>query len=245
MAAAASPGWIVCSRGRSEGSSAASMTEHRYRTAASTSPKAWFLQAGSHSGRRDRRLPDPRKRPPTCRWRGRSGGSARTPHRCLHPPGRSRRAAPISSPATSCRTTTRTTGATPPGALIPGTGQAERGDRAERVRGVYCKNEHFNDPRMLFCAVCGINMVQQTPVLVEGPRPPLGVVVVDDGAVFQWTGTMSSVGSRTPTNVPTTAVTGASRSRTWPARSPECMPGSSSEAGTWSSSTTVPPTGRS
>lgn len=55
----------------------------------------------------------------------------------------------------------------------------------EQVRGVYCKNRHFNDPRVLFCAVCGINMVQQTPVLVNGPRPPLGVIVLDDGAVFQ------------------------------------------------------------
>ncbi len=55
----------------------------------------------------------------------------------------------------------------------------------EEVRGVYCKNRHFNDPRQLFCAVCGINMVQQTPVLVSGLRPPLGVIVLDDGAVFQ------------------------------------------------------------
>ncbi|WGY00542.1 FHA domain-containing protein [Nocardioides sp. QY071] len=55
----------------------------------------------------------------------------------------------------------------------------------EQVRGVYCKNQHFNDPRVLFCGICGINMVQQTPVLVNGPRPPLGVIVLDDGAVFQ------------------------------------------------------------
>ncbi|MBM7515760.1 FHA domain-containing protein [Nocardioides nitrophenolicus] len=54
-----------------------------------------------------------------------------------------------------------------------------------QVRGVYCKNQHFNDPRVLFCGICGINMVQQTPVLVNGPRPPLGVIVLDDGAVFQ------------------------------------------------------------
>lgn len=53
------------------------------------------------------------------------------------------------------------------------------------VRGVFCKNRHFNDPRVLFCAVCGINMVHQTPVLVNGERPPLGVIVLDDGAVFQ------------------------------------------------------------
>ncbi|GAA3648402.1 hypothetical protein GCM10022237_05050 [Nocardioides ginsengisoli] len=55
----------------------------------------------------------------------------------------------------------------------------------EQVRGVYCKNRHFNDPRVLFCGICGINMVQQTPVLVNGPRPPLGVIVLDDGSVFQ------------------------------------------------------------
>jgi hypothetical protein len=55
----------------------------------------------------------------------------------------------------------------------------------EQVRGVFCKNRHFNDPRQLFCAVCGINMVQQTPVLVNGTRPPLGTIVLDDGAVFQ------------------------------------------------------------
>lgn len=53
------------------------------------------------------------------------------------------------------------------------------------VRGVFCKNGHFNDPRGLFCAVCGINMVQQTPVLTDGPRPPLGVLLLDDGSAFQ------------------------------------------------------------
>jgi hypothetical protein len=58
-------------------------------------------------------------------------------------------------------------------------------DSSPVVKGVFCKNGHFNDPRMLFCAVCGINMVQQTPVLVDGARPPLGVLVLDDGAVFQ------------------------------------------------------------
>ncbi|CAN5351431.1 hypothetical protein BH11ACT8_BH11ACT8_31860 [soil metagenome] len=62
---------------------------------------------------------------------------------------------------------------------------AEHGSHVEEVRGVYCKNRHFNDPRQLFCAICGINMVQQTPVLVNGTRPPLGVIVLDDGAVFQ------------------------------------------------------------
>jgi hypothetical protein len=53
------------------------------------------------------------------------------------------------------------------------------------VKGVYCKRGHFNDPMVQFCTLCGINMVQQTPALVDGPRPPLGVLVFDDGSVFQ------------------------------------------------------------
>jgi len=53
------------------------------------------------------------------------------------------------------------------------------------IQGVYCKNGHFDDPEALFCAVCGISMNQQTLVPRPGARPPLGVLVVDDGAVFQ------------------------------------------------------------
>jgi hypothetical protein len=59
------------------------------------------------------------------------------------------------------------------------------GAAAPQVKGVYCKRGHFNDPMVQFCTVCGINMVQQTPALVDGPRPPLGVLVFDDGSVFQ------------------------------------------------------------
>jgi FHA domain len=53
------------------------------------------------------------------------------------------------------------------------------------VTGVYCKNSHFNDPEARYCAVCGIGMAQQTKVPREGTRPPLGVLVLDDGSVFQ------------------------------------------------------------
>jgi hypothetical protein len=62
---------------------------------------------------------------------------------------------------------------------------APAGPAAAQVKGVYCKRGHFNDPMVQFCTVCGINMVQQTPALVDGPRPPLGVLVFDDGSVFQ------------------------------------------------------------
>ena len=52
------------------------------------------------------------------------------------------------------------------------------------VHGVMCARGHFNDPNSPFCASCGISMVQQTHNLVEGPRPPLGVLVLDDGSTY-------------------------------------------------------------
>ncbi|MBE7189190.1 FHA domain-containing protein [Jatrophihabitans endophyticus] len=52
------------------------------------------------------------------------------------------------------------------------------------VIGVYCKNGHFDDPAARYCAVCGISMAQQTLVPRPGPRPPLGVLVLDDGSIF-------------------------------------------------------------
>ncbi len=53
-----------------------------------------------------------------------------------------------------------------------------------QVHGVMCARGHFNDPNSPFCATCGISMVQQTHNLVEGPRPPLGVLVLDDGSTY-------------------------------------------------------------
>ena len=57
-------------------------------------------------------------------------------------------------------------------------------DDTTTVIGVYCKNGHFNDPSARYCAVCGISMAQQTLVPRPGPRPPLGVLVLDDGSIF-------------------------------------------------------------
>ncbi|MEU6713429.1 FHA domain-containing protein [Nonomuraea sp. NPDC046802] len=61
--------------------------------------------------------------------------------------------------------------------------QAEHGDRP-LVYGVDCKNDHFNDPRVPYCAVCGIALVQRTLVPYKGPRPALGVLVLDDGTAL-------------------------------------------------------------
>ncbi|MEU1881733.1 FHA domain-containing protein [Streptosporangium sp. NPDC020072] len=53
------------------------------------------------------------------------------------------------------------------------------------VYGVDCKNDHFNDPRVPYCAVCGIALVQRTLVPYKGPRPPLGVLLLDDGMTLR------------------------------------------------------------
>jgi hypothetical protein len=60
-----------------------------------------------------------------------------------------------------------------------------RGDQAAPiVKGILCKRGHFNHPLSPFCSQCGIAMVHQTHVLVDGPRPSLGVLIVDDGTVI-------------------------------------------------------------
>jgi hypothetical protein len=53
------------------------------------------------------------------------------------------------------------------------------------IMGAYCKNGHFDDPEARFCAVCGISMNQQTLTPRLGPRPPLGLLLLDTGAVLQ------------------------------------------------------------
>jgi FHA domain len=52
---------------------------------------------------------------------------------------------------------------------------------AVRTRGLHCSRGHFNDPRARFCALCGIAMHQTSFVMTEGDRPPLGVLVFNDG----------------------------------------------------------------
>jgi hypothetical protein len=52
---------------------------------------------------------------------------------------------------------------------------------ASLVIGVRCAHGHFNDPKVPYCTVCGISMVQLTRVPAPGPRPPLGVLTLDDG----------------------------------------------------------------
>ena len=53
------------------------------------------------------------------------------------------------------------------------------------VLGVTCAQGHHNHPDGLFCSQCGSALGEgTTTVLINGPRPPLGVLVVDDGSTF-------------------------------------------------------------
>jgi hypothetical protein len=53
---------------------------------------------------------------------------------------------------------------------------------AAMVEGVYCKNGHFNDPEVRYCAVCG---GQLDKMRQKGDRPSLGVLILGDGSVCQ------------------------------------------------------------
>lgn len=68
-------------------------------------------------------------------------------------------------------------GEQPPAALVQ-----EPEDTRAKVKGFLCSRGHLNDPRVLFCNLCGIRMAEKTGVFIEGIRPPLGLLVFDNGA---------------------------------------------------------------
>jgi hypothetical protein len=61
---------------------------------------------------------------------------------------------------------------------------APEGAEPAMVEGVLCANNHFNDPDVAYCRQCGLSMVQQTRRTQLGQRPPLGVLLLDDGTGF-------------------------------------------------------------
>ncbi|MFD6388846.1 FHA domain-containing protein [Nocardia sp. NPDC060259] len=52
-----------------------------------------------------------------------------------------------------------------------------------KVMGFKCARAHPSDPRAAFCTVCGMP-VDQTQALAEVIRPPLGMLVLDDGMTY-------------------------------------------------------------
>ncbi|GAA2726426.1 FHA domain-containing protein [Actinocorallia aurantiaca] len=67
----------------------------------------------------------------------------------------------------------------------PRPASAPEPDSRPLVWGADCKNGHFNDPRVQYCGICGIAMVQMSLIPRQAPRPPLGVLLLDDGATFR------------------------------------------------------------
>ncbi|MGQ0624156.1 MAG: FHA domain-containing protein [Sporichthyaceae bacterium] len=67
-----------------------------------------------------------------------------------------------------------------------GGGSAQPGD--VQVAGHRCSRGHLNDPRVRFCGLCGIRMDEQTRALINGRRPPLGLMVMDDGSTYRLDG---------------------------------------------------------
>ena len=61
---------------------------------------------------------------------------------------------------------------------------APEGAEPAMVEGILCVRNHFNDPDVAYCRQCGISMVQQTRTTQIGQRPPLGVLLLDDGTGF-------------------------------------------------------------
>jgi len=52
------------------------------------------------------------------------------------------------------------------------------------VPGVFCANRHFVDPRVPRCMFCDDPISQTSVVLVDGPRPVLGDLVLGTGESF-------------------------------------------------------------
>jgi FHA domain len=55
---------------------------------------------------------------------------------------------------------------------------------APQARGYPCARGHLNDPKAQVCAFCGVRMEEPTGAPTSGPRPPLGLLVFDDGATY-------------------------------------------------------------
>jgi FHA domain len=58
------------------------------------------------------------------------------------------------------------------------------GPQAVMVDGVPCARDHFNDPAARACRQCGAGLDQPPRNIQRRPRPPLGLLVLDDGTRF-------------------------------------------------------------
>lgn len=117
-----------------------------------------------------------------------------TPHavRASTPPSEAPTSRAESAPRTPVRVDAilGTPPAEPPRPPLPVAEDEDTAQAAESLAGVavaegyLCSRNHLNDPRSHFCVICGVRMNERTGVLTTGTRPPLGLLVFDDGAVY-------------------------------------------------------------
>jgi hypothetical protein len=60
--------------------------------------------------------------------------------------------------------------------------QTEETPGAPVVLGVHCKHGHFTDPDERSCLICGTGIRRRSVSPERGPRPSLGVLILEDGA---------------------------------------------------------------
>jgi len=97
-------------------------------------------------------------------------------------PGGSAGSGGSGAPPTSRRPPLPVGTVTPPGSAAP-----PRPGEVVMVEGVVCRAGHFGDPEEASCRTCGAPR-ESGAERVTQPRPPLGVLVTDDGSVFTLTG---------------------------------------------------------
>ena len=79
--------------------------------------------------------------------------------------------------------------ALPDAAPGPGSDAARSGtavdDESNWVLGIRCPLDHHNHPEAEYCSQCGRKMgINRTLVIEPGPRPPLGLFLLDDGGAI-------------------------------------------------------------
>jgi hypothetical protein len=78
--------------------------------------------------------------------------------------------------------------AVPPGVGAPlpsGAGPDQRVPGAPVVAGILCGRGHLNRPGLAVCARCRLPIPDGGREQVSGSRPPLGVLITDDGSIFR------------------------------------------------------------
>lgn len=89
----------------------------------------------------------------------------------------------VPGPAGSLDLRTVTATASPP--LPRGGGPDQRVPGAPVVAGILCERGHLNRPGLLACARCRVPIPAGAREQVSGTRPPLGVLVADDGTIYR------------------------------------------------------------